>query len=73
MARVIRGYPHIKFRYLITPSETLPAQYIPIFATPEEIAFQLEIGERDTIEVIKRGQGAHFHKVAERFGIKKPN
>jgi predicted acylesterase/phospholipase RssA len=33
--RVIRGYPHIKFRYLVTPSQTLPSEYFPIFATNE--------------------------------------
>ena len=37
VVRTVRGYPNVNFRYLITPSEVLPTQWFPIFATDEEI------------------------------------
>jgi len=48
----MRGYPHIKFRYLVTPSQTLPSEFFPIYATPEQIDFQINLGEKDTYEMI---------------------
>ena len=35
--RVMKGFPHIKFRHVIAPSTEIPSSYIPIFWTPEEI------------------------------------
>lgn len=33
--RVMRGYPHVKFRYVVTPSQTLPSEYFPIYANTQ--------------------------------------
>lgn len=30
--RVMRGYPHVNFRYVVTPSQILPSEYFPIYA-----------------------------------------
>lgn len=32
LIRVMRGYPHVKFRYVVTPSQALRSEYIPIYA-----------------------------------------
>jgi hypothetical protein len=35
--RVIRGYPDINFRFIVTPSTDLPSRFFPIYASKEEI------------------------------------
>lgn len=37
--RVMRGFPHIQFRYIMAPSVPIPESYIPIFQTKEEIDY----------------------------------
>ena len=35
--RVIRGYPHINFRYIVAPTDVLPNEFFPITSTKEAI------------------------------------
>lgn len=54
VARVVRDYPKVNFRYIVSPSEELPSSLVPIFATKEELKFQVDLGETDTIEAMKK-------------------
>lgn len=37
--RVMRGFHHIKFRYIVSPSSQIPAASVPIYWTPEDIQY----------------------------------
>lgn len=68
--RVMRGYPHITFRYLVSPSQTLPSEYFPIYSNSDIIEFQINLGEKDTEQAIKDAKfynGTNAHKLWESF------
>lgn len=50
--RVIRGYPEVDFRFLITPTSNLPTKFFPIYATSDEIQGQIDLGYEDAKKVI---------------------
>jgi hypothetical protein len=45
--RVIRGFPKVQFRHLITPKAPLGDSYVPIFDGAEEVNFLIERGLED--------------------------
>jgi hypothetical protein len=45
--RVIRGFPKVQFRHLITPKAPLGGSYIPIFEGREQIEFLIKRGLED--------------------------
>ena len=47
LIRVIRGYPDIQFRHLITPDEDLGGAFIPVFDGTAQILQLLAYGEKD--------------------------
>jgi hypothetical protein len=42
LLRVMRGFPDVQFRFIVSPSVTLPSDYFAISATREMIEFYLE-------------------------------
>ena len=52
--RITRGYPHIKFRYIVAPTKPVPSSgWIPINATHEMLTEEVEIGRQDGKLVIE--------------------
>lgn len=52
--RVIMGYPNVEFRFIIIPTTDLPSMFFPIFATREQIEYQLDLGEKDAEEMLMK-------------------
>lgn len=52
--RITRGYPGVKFRHIIAPTENPPDHgYIPIFATLENIKTEIALGYTDGLKAIE--------------------
>jgi len=52
--RITRGYPGVKFRHIIAPTENPPDHgFVPIFATVENIKAEIDLGYRDGIKAIE--------------------
>ncbi len=68
--RVMEGLPDVHFRYMVSPSIDLPAKAVPIFSTPEEIEFQLDLGEVDMTRTINEHKHSNLeclnHKLNQR-------
>jgi hypothetical protein len=47
ITRVIRGYPKVHFRHLVTPQKELGGGLLPIFEDLEKVKFFLQTGEED--------------------------
>ena len=47
LTRVVRGYPEVEFRHLLTPRVPLEGGFVPIFDGRESIEFLLKQGEED--------------------------
>ena len=60
--RVIRGYPDVQFRFVVTPSSDLPSSFFPIYATQEEIKYQMKLGEEDAKNIIYEYLGVNETK-----------
>ena len=48
ITRVVRGYPNVHFRHLLTPQVPLNGGFIPIYDDVDQIEFLLNAGETDT-------------------------
>ena len=52
VAAIMRAYPDVHFRYLISPSKNLPSSYIPIFVRHEDIETSIKFGYQDGKQVL---------------------
>ena len=53
-------FPEINFRYAIGPSQTLPNSLVPLDFDPANINFMINLGIKDAITAIKKGEGVSF-------------
>ena len=53
-------FPEVNFRYAIGPSQTLPNSLVPLDFDPENINFMINLGIKDAINAIKKGEGVSF-------------
>ena len=52
VTRVVRGYPKVKFRHLISPRQEVGGGYIPIFDGTDVTQMFLQKGYDDTKEIL---------------------
>ena len=53
-------FPDVNFRYVIGPSQTLPNSMVPMDFDPENINFMINLGVKDAIAAIKKGEGVTY-------------
>ena len=67
-----RGYPHVKFRYVISPSKTTPTSQnaflgISLAATQEQLHEEMELGFNDAYNAIMEGDEKNGSEVGSNF------
>lgn len=60
---VIRNFPGIKFRYVISPTKELPNATLPLFFKKEDIEFMLSVGEQDGKDAIIQGNDGSTNEI----------
>lgn len=52
---IIKNFPEVKFRYVITPTKELPNSAAPLFFKKEDLEFMFAVGEEDAKNAIVQG------------------
>jgi len=60
-------YPDVQFRYLVIPLSRLPSGYLPLEFKKEQIEEMIKIGYNDTVDIIKRGEGAMIQYILDEY------
>lgn len=72
IVRMTRGYPHVKFRYVISPSETTPTSAnaflgISLSASQEQLVDEMNLGFKDAYKAILEGETVSGDEVGSNF------
>ena len=66
--QVVESYPDVNYRYLISPTQELKANFIPIFMNKADSQDNIEIGYKDGLEaLLYNGQSTQFQKIIQEF------
>lgn len=60
-------FPNVKIRYLVIPSAKLSSGPFPINFIPEELENMIQLGIKDAINVINKGEGTVFNEVRDQY------
>ena len=65
------AYPDIQWRYIVSPSEKLSSNWIPLNESPDQIEAMVSLGESDAVEAIKNLEAGETEDTLHYFALKK--